>query len=472
MSTDEVLTKLQQPAEASLGEGLALFTDLYQLTMLQAYFEERMTERAVFSLFVRRLPPNRNFLIACGLDTVLDYLETLRFTQQDLAYLDSLGVFSDRFLTWLSDFRFTGYLHSMREGTPVFANEPILEVDAPLPEAQLIETYVINQVQLQTMLASKAHRVVTAARGRSVIDFGARRMHGTDAALNAARAFWIAGVNATSNVLAGKRFGIPVAGTMAHSYIQAHGDEAAAFRAFANLYPNTVLLVDTYDTLTGRGEGHRSWRIELGEDFKIRAVRLDSGDLLDLSLRVRAALDQAGLSHIQIIASGSLDEYAIDALISSGAPLDGFGVGTAMGVSADAPYLDIVYKLTSYAGDGRVKLSANKPVLPGRKQVFRRTDGDRDTGDTVARADEDLPGRPLLSPVMRNGKGLTPPVDLAETRRYAAEQIARLPEALRNLPATDPPYPVKISPKLTAYHQEVVRKTAARSHEPRAGQVE
>ena len=366
MSADDDITRQERPAEASVGGGLALFTDLYQLTMLQAYFKERMTERAVFSLFVRRLPSNRNFLIACGLDTVLDYLETLRFTQQDLAYLDSLGVFSDRFLTWLSDFRFTGYLHAMREGTPVFANEPILEVDAPLPEAQLIETYVINQVQLQTMLASKAHRVMTAARGRSVIDFGARRMHGTDAALNAARAFWIAGVNATSNVLAGKRFGIPVAGTLAHSYIQAHGDEAAAFRAFANLYPNTVLLVDTYDTLTGV-QKIIDLANQLGEDFKIRAVRLDSGDLLDLSLRVRAALDQAGLSHIQIIASGSLDEYEIDRLLTSGAPIDGFGVGTAMGVSADAPYLDIVYKLTSYAGDGRVKLSANKPVLPGRQ---------------------------------------------------------------------------------------------------------
>ena len=472
MSTDEVLTKLQQPAEASLGEGLALFTDLYQLTMLQAYFEERMTDRAVFSLFVRRLPPNRNFLIACGLDTVLDYLETLRFTQQDLAYLDSLGVLSDRFLTWLSDFRFTGCLHAMREGTPVLANEPILEVEAPLPEAQLIETYVINQVQLQTMLASKAHRVVTAARGRSVIDFGARRMHGTDAALNAARAFWIAGVNATSNVLAGKRFGIPVAGTMAHSYIQAHGDEAAAFRAFAQLYPNTVLLVDTYDTLAGV-EKVIDLAKRLGEDFKIRAVRLDSGDLLDLSLRVRAALDQAGLSHIQIIASGSLDEYAIDALISSGAPLNGFGVGTAMGVSADAPYLDIVYKLTSYAGDGRVKLSANKPVLPGRKQVFRRSDVHRDTGDTIGRADENLPGRRILGPVMRDGKRLIPSTaDLAETRRYAAEQVARLPATVRDLPEADPPYPVEISAKLTAYHKEVVRRTAARSHEARAGQVE
>ena len=451
---------------------LALFTDLYQLTMLQAYFEERMAERAVFSLFVRRLPPNRNFLIACGLDTVLDYLESLRFSQQDLNYLDTLKIFSDRFLAWLADLRFTGDVHAVYEGTPIFANEPILEVEAPLPEAQLIETYVMNQVQLQTMLASKAHRVVTAARGRSVIDFGVRRMHGTDAALNAARAFWIAGVNASSNVLAGKRFGIPVAGTMAHSYIQAHGDESAAFRTFAKLYPNSVLLIDTYDTIAGVKKVIELDK-KLRDDFKVRAVRLDSGDLLDLSQRVRIALDDAGLNHVQIIASSSLDEYEIDRLISSGAPIDGFGVGTAMGVSADAPYLDIVYKLTSYAGEGRVKLATSKPVLPGRKQVFRMSDGDLDTGDTIARADEDLPGRPLLGPVMRDGKRITPSThNLTETRRYTAEQMARLPESVRDLPEADPPYPVETSPALNAYHQEVIRETAARSLETRGDSVE
>ena len=466
MSADNHITN------QNMSVGPALFTDLYQLTMLQAYFEERMTERAVFSLFVRRLPPNRNVLVACGLDTVLDYLETLRFSQHDLAYLGTLKIFSDRFLARLAEFRFTGDVHAVREGTPVFANEPILEVEAPLPEAQLIETYVMNQVHLQTMLASKAHRVVEAARGRSVIDFGARRMHGTDAALSAAHAFWIAGVNATSNVLAGNRFGIPVAGTLAHSYIQAHGNEAAAFRAFAELYPDTVLLIDTYDTLTGVKKVIDLAK-ELGEDFKIRAVRLDSGDLLDLSLRVRNALDQAGLSRVQVFASGSLDEHEIDALLTSGAPIDGFGVGTAMGVSADAPYLDIVYKLTSYAGDGRVKLSANKPVLPGRKQVFRISDGDRDTGDTIGRAGEDLPGRPLLESVMRDGKRLTPPTaNLAEIRSYTAEQIARLPKSVRGLPEADPPYPVEISPKLNAYHHEVIRETAARSLETRADSVE
>ena len=463
MTTDEEIARQECASEPSAHNNLALFTDLYQLTMLQAYFEERMTERAVFSLFVRRLPPNRNFLIACGLDTVLDYLESLRFTQQDLSYLDTLKIFSDRFLSWLADLRFTGDVHAVREGTPIFANEPIIEVEAPLPEAQLIETYVMNQVQLQTMLASKANRVVTAARGRSVIDFGARRMHGTEAAVKAARAFWIAGVNATSNVLAGKRFRIPVAGTLAHSYIQAHGDESAAFRAFANLYPDTVLLIDTYDTLAGV-EKVIELDKKLRDDFKVRAVRLDSGDLLDLSQRVRIALDDAGLNHVQIIASSSLDEYEIDRLITSGAPIDGFGVGTAMGVSADAPYLDIVYKLTSYADEGRVKLATSKPVLPGRKQVFRQSDGDFDTGDTIGRADEELPGRPLLEPVMRDGERIIHSThNLTETRRYAAEHIARLPDAVHDLPEADPPYPVEISPKLNAYHREIVRETAARS---------
>ena len=472
MSTDDDLAKPRPSGGASPGDSFALFTDLYQLTMLQAYFEERMTERAVFSLFVRRLPPSRNFLLACGLDIVLDYLESLRFSPQDLAYLETLGMFSDRFLTWLADLRFTGDVHAVREGTPIFANEPIIEVEAPLPEAQLIETYLLNQVQLQTMLASKAYRVVAAAQGRPVIDFGARRMHGTDAAINAARAFWIAGVNATSNVLAGKQFDIPVAGTMAHSYIQAHGDESAAFRAFAKLYPNSVLLIDTYDTLAGV-EKVIDLANRLGDEFKVRAVRLDSGDLLDLSERVRAALDDAGLSHVQIIASSSLDEYEIERLITAGAPIDGFGVGTAMGVSADAPYLDIVYKLTSYADEGRVKLATSKPVLPGRKQLFRMSDGDNDTGDIIGRANEDLPGRPLLQLVMQDGARLAQPKpDLNATRRYAAEQIARLPHAVRDLPEACPPYPVEISPELTAYHHEVVDKTAAQTLETRADSLE
>ena len=356
--------------------GLALFTDLYELSMLQAYFEEGFQESAVFTLFVRRLPERRNYFLACGLDTVLEQLERLHFTREDLDYLSSLGYFSERFLHWLESFRFTGAVRGVREGTPVFANEPILEVTAPLPESQLVETLVMNQIHLQTVLASKATRLVTAAAGRSVVDFGARRMHGLDAALKGARAFHIAGVASTSNVLAGKLYGVPISGTMAHSYIQAHSDEAEAFAAYARLYPETVLLVDTYDTLAGVRQVIELAR-RLGGDFQVQAIRLDSGDLAGLARQSREMLDAAGLERVRIFASGGLDEYAIAELVGHNAPVDAFGVGTSMGVSSDVPDLDIAYKLAQYAGEGRIKLSSGKPILPGAKQVFRQREGGR-----------------------------------------------------------------------------------------------
>jgi len=447
--------------EDSGRNGLALFADLYELTMLQAYFEEDMAEDAVFSLFVRRLPARRNFLLACGLDTVLDYLENLRFSDEDIAYLKSLGQFSDRFLAWLRDFRFAGNVYAVREGTPVFPNEPILEVVAALPQAQIVETFVMNQIHLQTLLATKAQRVVTAADSRPVIDFGARRMHGIDAALKAARAFYIAGVAATSNVLAGKRYGVPVAGTMAHSYIQAHEDETAAYRAFAKLYPGTVLLVDTYDTLAGV---HKVIDLAetLGGDFKVKAVRLDSGDLLALSKQTRLLFDEAGLDRVEIFASGGLDEYAVAELVSSGAPIDGFGVGTSMGVSSDAPDLDIAYKLCEYAGKGRLKLSTGKPVLPGRKQVFRISEDEQDVRDLIGRADEDLPGRPLLTLCMREGKRLSPGTfDLDNARSHAQQQIARLPARIRALAGAGAPYPVEVSPALADFQRRVQDEVAS-----------
>ncbi|MGH6953193.1 MAG: nicotinate phosphoribosyltransferase, partial [Alphaproteobacteria bacterium] len=297
------------------GEGLALFTDLYELTMLQAYVEEGMEEEAVFSLFARRLPERRNYLLAAGLDQVLAYLETVAFTADDLAYLSSLGTFSDRFLRWLEGFGFTGDVYAVAEGTPVFANEPLVEIVAPIAEAQLVETFVMNQVHLETVLASKAARVVRAAEGRAVVDFGPRRMHGIDAALKAARAFHIAGVAATSNVLAGRIYGVPVAGTMAHSFVQAKDREADAFKAFATHFPTTTLLVDTYDTLEGVGKVIALAK-ELGQSFKVRAVRLDSGDLAELATKARAMLDAAGLGRVEIFASGGLDEYAIARLVA------------------------------------------------------------------------------------------------------------------------------------------------------------
>ena len=329
----------------------ALLTDLYELTMLQAYFAEGMRDRAVFSLFVRRLPERRNYLLACGLDDVLTFLETLRFDQPALAYLDSLGRFSGDFLQFLEQLRFTGDVHAVPEGTPVFANEPILEIAAPITEAQVVESFVMNQIHLQTVLASKAARVVTAAQGRPIVDFGFRRIHGIDAGVKAARAFHIAGVSATSNVAAAQAYGLTAAGTLAHSFIQAHDDEYAAFRAFAGVYPDTALLVDTCDTLAGVRKVVRLAG-ELGPDFKVSAIRLDSGDLASLSIATRQILDEAGLQQVGIFASGNLDEDEITKLLEAGSPINGFGVGTEMGVSRNVPSVDIVYKLVDTPAAG------------------------------------------------------------------------------------------------------------------------
>jgi nicotinate phosphoribosyltransferase len=437
---------------------LGLFTDLYELTMLQAYLEEGMTDSAVFSLFVRRLPEHRNFLLACGLEPVLAYLEHLRFTNDDIAYLRSLGRFSDRLLKSLRDLRFRGDVYAVPEGTPVFADEPILEVIAPIAQAQLVETFVMNQIHLHTVLASKAARVVMAAHGRTVIDFGARRTHGIDAALKAARAFHIAGVHGTSNVLAGKIYGIPVAGTMAHSYVQAHDDERGAFRAFASTFPGTILLVDTYDTLEGV---RRVIELVRGapDQFKISAVRLDSGDLEALARETRGLLDAAGLNEIGIFASSGLDEHEIAALVKADAPIGGFGIGTGMGVSSDAPSLDIAYKLSEYGGEGRTKLSRGKPILPGRKQVFRQETRGRAVGDVIGRAGEALDGRPLLQLVMRGGQRTREgDGDLESARRCAADELARLPSHVTTLEPANPPYPVSVSAALQQFHTEVREK--------------
>jgi len=440
----------------------ALFADLYELTMMQAYRREGLTGEAVFSLFVRRLPPVRNYLIACGLDTLLDCLAAARFSPDDISYLASLNLFAPDFLDWLRGFHFTGDVYAVPEGTIVFANEPIVEIVAPLPEAQLFETIVMNQIHLQTLLASKAARMVTAAQGRRVVDFGARRMHGSDAAIKAARAFHIAGVAATSNLAAGRRFGIPVAGTMGHSYIQAHESEATAFRAFARIYPDTVLLIDTYDTVAAARTV-----VDLAkrhaDEFRISAVRLDSGDLDALSREVRGLLDGAGLRRVQIMASGGLDETVIERLVSSGAPIDSFGIGTSMGVSADAPGLDIAYKLTEYDGKGRLKLSAGKPILPGHKQVFRREEAGVLAGDEIARSSEQRPGVPLLSCVMRNGRKLAHAAEpLSAMRERARDGLARLPKPIVLLAPAFPPYPVAISVALSSYDLEIRREIARR----------
>jgi len=471
---------VQEPSPWVTDGNVALLTDQYELTMLQAYWREEMFDTSVFSLFVRRLPTGRNYLLACGLDDVLRYLEDLRFTDDALEYLATFDEFGDGFLEWLGDFRFTGDVHAVPEGTPVFPDEPLLEVEGPLPEAQLAETFVMNQIHLQTVLASKAARVVEVARDwtgaardpeegsrrRTVVDFGLRRMHGTDAGLKAARAFHVAGVDATSNVLAGRVYGVPVTGTMAHSYIQAHDDEKEAFRSFMELYPETVLLVDTYDTL----EGVRivtELAEELGDQFRVRGIRLDSGDLGALAKDSRRILDDAGLDDVQIFASGGLDEHEIAELLEGGAPIDGFGVGTGMGVSKDAPALDIAYKLTSFGGEGRLKLSPGKKILPGRKQVFRIEEGGRAVRDVLARAGTDAPdgGRPLLRKVMERGRRTAGGrvesggrAYLDDARDRARDEIDRLPDRIRSIKDADPPYDVEISDELREYQERVIEE--------------
>jgi nicotinate phosphoribosyltransferase len=396
----------------------ALLTDLYELTMLQSYFHEGMNGTAVFDLFVRRLPERRQYLVATGLEHVLAYLETLSFSAEAIAYLESLNRFSPEFLTSLADFRFAGDIYAVPEGTVVFANEPIIEVVAPLPQAQLIETFLMNQIQVATLAATKAARVVSAARGKPVFDFGVRRMHGADAGIKEPRAFYIAGVAATSNLLAGYLYGIPVAGTMAHSYIQAFEHELDAFRRFVKQFPQAILLVDTYDTMGGVRNVIALAR-ELGTDFRVEGIRLDSGNIAQLAFEARRLLDSAGLNHVKVFASNSLDEYSIEELLNSGAPLDGFGVGGRMGVSTDSPMLDTAYKLVEYAGRATMKLSANKSSLPGKKQIFR------DKVDTIALAGESVPGQPLLLQYMEKGVRKIPAETLEVMRSRCQSELRR-----------------------------------------------
>ena len=343
-----------------------------------------------------------------------------------------------------------GDVYAVAEGTPIFADEPILEVVAPLPQAQLVETFLLNQISFQTMIASKAARVATAAAGRDVVEFGLRRIHGTDAGMKAARACFVGGATSTSNVLAGQVYGIPVTGTMAHSYIEAHDAELDAFRAFASVFPQAILLVDTYDTLGGVGNVVRLAE-ELGDDFQIRGVRLDSGDLAALARESRRILDQAGLHDVDVFASGSLDEYAVADLVAKAAPITGFGVGTRMGVSADAPCLDTAYKLAGYAGRARMKLSTNKSSLPGRKQVLRVESGSQASHDIIGLHDEGIDGRPLLVKVMQAGKRL--PASrrrLRQIREHTHKELAKMPQRLQDLKPADPPYRVQLSPGIQA----------------------
>ena len=437
----------------------ALFTDLYELTMSASYFRESMRESATFSLFVRTLPAGRSFLVAAGLEDVLEYLAGFRFSADALRYLGGLGFFDPRFVEFLGDVRFTGTVRAVPEGTVLFPDEPFLEVTAPLIEAQLVETAIMNICHLQTVLASKAARVVLAARGKPVVDFGLRRTHGIDAGLKAARASHIAGAVMTSNVLAAMHYGIPPSGTMAHSYITAFAREMDAFRAFTRAFPDrSILLIDTYDTIAAASKVVTVAREMAATGHRLTGVRLDSGDLLTLSREVRRVLDEGGFRDVRIFASGGLDEDAIDRLLGAGAPIDAFGIGTRMNVSADAPYVDMAYKLVRYDGRDVLKLSPGKETWPGEKQVYRRMGPDgRFSGDSLALADEPSPApdaQPLLAPVMANGRIVAPHPALAAIHERCARQLAALPDGVRRLTGADR-YPVTPSERLVARQRAV-----------------
>lgn len=441
----------------------ALLTDLYMLTMLQGFFHEGMEGPATYEFFVRDLPPERGFLLAAGLEQVLEYLETVRFSEQELAWLASTERFDQDFVNYLGRFRFSGDVYAMAEGTVFFPNEPILRVTAPIPQAQFIETRVINLLHFQTLVASKAARCVLVAPGKLLVEFGLRRAHGAEAGLLAARAAYLAGFGGTATVLAGKQYDIPIFGTMAHSFVQAHSTESAAFEAFAHAQPNNVvLLIDTYDT-----EAAAQKVVELAprlkaEGIAIKGVRLDSGNLGDHARKVRKILDEGGLSRTNIFSSGNLDEHMLRELLQAGAPIDGFGIGTRLDTSADAPYLDCAYKLVEYAGHPRRKRSEGKATWPGRKQVYRDYDdqGQYMQADVITMEDDVPQGVPLIQAVMKGGQRLQPAEPLATSRERAARQLAQLPEHLRAL-GTTPPFLVTISPALEALARETDREVAS-----------
>jgi nicotinate phosphoribosyltransferase len=422
----------------------ALLTDLYQLNMLAAYLDHGLTETAVFELFVRKLPSRRGFLMTAGLEQALQFLEALAFTSENLAAVRGLGEFSDRFIGYLRSFRFTGDVDAMPEGTVFFPNEPILRVTAPLPEAQFVETRLVNLLHFQTVIASKAARMVLAASGRPLIDYGLRRAHGAEAGMLAARASYIAGFSGTATVAAGLEFGIPVYGTMAHSFVQAHDDETLAFEHFAHSHPQgLVLLIDTYDTERAAGRVVGLARRLAAEGIKISGVRIDSGDLGEHAAKVRRILDEGGLPAVKIVASGGLDEDALLALSHAGAPIDSYGVGTSLTTSSDASALDCAYKLQEYAGTARRKRSEGKATWPGRKQVWRWYDErGRLARDLVSLAGERYEGEPLLRPVMRGGRRLPDLPDLTASRTHATDQLTRLSRPLAGLDAYH--YPVEI----------------------------
>lgn len=442
---------------------MAMLTDLYELTMSAAYFENKMQEIATFDLFIREMPKNRGYLIACGLEQVVDYLQNINFNNESLDYLRQQGIFKENFLNYLKNFKFTGELHAIPEGTVVFPKEPLLRVTAPIIQAQLIETYLLNTIVFQTLIASKASRVVNAAGGKEVIDFSLRRVHGADAGIKGSRASYIAGCIGTSNVLAGMVYRIPIYGTIAHSFIMAHECEMHAFRNYTDTFPDKcLLLIDTYDTL----EAARGALIIAKElerlDKKMIGVRIDSGDILKLSREIRKMFDKAGYKYLKIFASGDLDEYKIEELLKKGAPIDMFGVGTAMGTSRDQPVLNGNYKLvevTNRRGEviPRIKLSQGKKTFPGKKQVYRVYEKGIMSNDILALEGEPINSEPLLEQVIKSGKLVKELPKFRDIRERCKNSLAKLPEEYKKL-VNPPAYKVELSSRLKKLMNELTEK--------------
>ena len=446
----------------------ALLLDLYELTMAQVYFCHKRNTWSTFDLFARQLPAQRSFLIAAGLEDILAYIRGLRFTPESIRYLKSLGLFSRDFLRYLAGFRFTGDIWAMPEGTAFFPQEPVVRVTAPIMEAQMVEGFLLNTINLQTMIASKAARVVLAAQGRPVYDFSLRRTHGADASIKVARSSYIAGVRGTSNVLAGKLYGMGLSGTMAHSFVMAFPGELEAFRAYADVFgSSTILLVDTYDVSEGIRNAIRAAHELEARGIRLSGIRIDSGDLTGISFRARRALDAAGLAYVKIIGTGNLDEFGIRRIIDCKAPIDSFGVGTHMGTSSDAPVLDVIYKMSEVTDKRRnfipvMKFSKGKVTLPGRKQVYRRMDRPgRFVKDILALEKEKIQGMPLLVPVVKKGVVSYRVPGLEVSRRFAAESLARLPARLKRIDRPGP-YPVEMSPGLKSLRAKLTRAVHSR----------
>ena len=437
-----------------------LTTDLYELNMIQAYLDKGEDKEAVFEFFVRRLPPRRGFLLAAGLDDALDYLETLRFSAAEIDWLKSTGRFRDNLLDYLKNFRFTGDVHAIPEGSVCFPNEPLIRITAPLPQAQLVESRLINILHFQTLIASKAARMVLAAPGKILSDFGLRTAHGAEAGLYSARASYLAGFAGAANVLAGERYGVPIVGTMAHSFVQVHDDEMSAFENFARARPQgVILLIDTYDTEQGARKVVELAPRLAADGIAIRGVRIDSGDLTAMARKVRGILDEGGLSEVIILVSGGINEDVLQTMMKEKAPIDGFGIGVNLAASVDVPAFDCAYKLQEYAGKPKRKLSEGKATWPGRKQVWRAYDADgRMRGDILSLENDRQPGEALIVPVMRTGKRVAPVPTLAQIRERAAGDLKRLPGPLARLESGFD-YPVNVADALTALAKQIGAKT-------------